>query len=232
MFRADFRSRTGLRGPARAHCSPTEASEMKRAKTHDTEDRTHSADPEAGAPEHGDGRPVAEGADGQPAEAGAAQPVTPEQAPREEQPSREAQEMREKYLRLAAEYDNYRKRVERERAEAWNRAQAQVVERLLDVLDDLQRIADFTPETATAGALLEGAQMVERKLVRALEAAGVEPVDAEGQPFDPSVHEALMTVPAGSREEDHTVASVFQKGYRFKGTLLRPARVQVKRFEG
>jgi molecular chaperone GrpE len=140
---------------------------------------------------------------------------------------------RERYLRLAAEFDNYRKRVEREKAESWNRAQAQLAEKLLDVLDDLQRVAQhFNPETATAQSLMEGTQMVERKLQRALEAAGVEEVQAEGQPFDPAVHEALMTVPAESRDEDHTVADVFQKGYRFKGILLRPARVRVKRFEG
>jgi len=140
---------------------------------------------------------------------------------------------RERYLRLAAEFDNYRKRVEREKAESWNRAQAQLAEKLLDVLDDLQRVAQhFNPETATAQSLMEGTQMVERKLQRALETAGVEEVQAEGQPFDPAVHEALMTVPAESRDEDHTVADVFQKGYRFKGILLRPARVRVKRFEG
>jgi len=139
---------------------------------------------------------------------------------------------RDRYLRLAAEFDNYRKRVERERADTWNRAQGQFAEKLLDALDDLQRVAQFNPETATAQSLLEGVQMVERKLLRALEAAGVEEVEAEGARFDPTAHEALMTVPADAREEDDTVADVFQKGYRFKGSLLRPARVRVKRFEG
>jgi molecular chaperone GrpE len=139
---------------------------------------------------------------------------------------------REKYLRLAAEFDNYRKRVEREKAESWSRAQAQLAEKLLDVLDDLQRVAQLNPETTTAQSVMEGTQLVERKLLRALESAGLEEVQAEGQAFDPSVHEALMTVPAESRDEDHTVADVFQKGYRLKGTLLRPARVRVKRFEG
>ncbi len=148
-------------------------------------------------------------------------------------PEPELAASRERYLRLAAEFDNYRKRVEREKAESWNRAQAQLAGKLLDVLDDLQRVAQhYNPETATAQALMEGTQMVERKLQRALESAGVEEVPAEGQPFDPAVHEALMTVPAESRDEDHTVADVFQKGYRLKGILLRPARVRVKAFEG
>ena len=140
--------------------------------------------------------------------------------------------LRERHLRLAAEFDNYRKRVERERTEAFVRAQAQLLERLLEPFDDLQRIADFDPATTPATALHEGAEMVERKFQRVMEAAGLEAVEAEGKPFDPTVHEALTTVPAESEEEDDTVAQVYQKGYRFKGVLVRPARVVVKKFHG
>lgn len=139
--------------------------------------------------------------------------------------------MRDRHLRLAAEFDNYRKRVERERAESWVRAQSQLVEKLLEPLDDLQRIAHFDATTTSAAALLEGAQMVERKLTRAMEAAGLELIEAEGQPFDPMIHEALTTVPTDVREEDDSVADVFQKGYRFKGALVHPARVRVKKFQ-
>lgn len=141
-------------------------------------------------------------------------------------------EARDRLLRLAAEFDNYRKRVERERAESHVRAQAQLAERLLEPLDDLQRIADFDPAVTASLALHEGAEMVERKFFRALEGAGLEIVDAAGQPFDPTVHEAITTTPAETAEEDDTVADVFQKGYRFKGVLLRPARVRVKKFQG
>jgi molecular chaperone GrpE len=138
--------------------------------------------------------------------------------------------LRDRYLRTAAEYENFRRRTDRERAEGGVRAQAQVVEKLLDPLDDLQRVAHFAADTTTVEALLEGVQMVERKLVRMLEAAGLEVIDARGQPFDPALHEALMTAPAQSREEDETVGEVLQKGYQFKGILLRPARVQVKKY--
>jgi molecular chaperone GrpE len=65
-----------------------------------------------------------------------------------------------------------------------------------------------------------------------MEAAGLEAIDAEGKPFDPTVHEALTTVPAETAEEDNTVAQVYQKGYRYKGVLLRPARVVVKKHTG
>jgi len=205
---------------------------MKHTPKDQTEEtaRSDRFDAETPTPEHGDGQEAPQAAEPQPgapeASAGAAPPGAGPQA------DRELADVRDRYLRLAAEYDNYRKRAERERGESWNRAQAQVIERLLDALDDLQRIAHFTPETASAQALLEGAQMVERKLFRALEAAGMETIEAEGQPFNPEVHEALTTVAAETREEDHTVADVFQQGYRFKGTLLRPARVRVKKYEG
>jgi molecular chaperone GrpE len=144
-------------------------------------------------------------------------------------PAAELQGVRDRYLRLAAEFENYRKRVERERAESWVRAQAQLAERLLEPLDDLQRIADFDPATTPSTALHEGAEMVEKKFLRALEGAGLEEIDAAGKPFDPTQHEALTTAPAQSEEEDDTVAQVYRKGYRFKGVLLRPAQVVVKK---
>lgn len=162
-----------------------------------------------------------------------AQPA-PEAAPQAQPEARadagtELDTVRDRHLRLAAEFDNYRKRVERERGESWVRAQAELAQRLLEPLDDLQRIADFDPVTTNAQALHEGAEMVEKKFLRALEAAGLETIDAAGKPFDPTQHEALTTMPAESEEEDDTVAQVFRKGYRFKGVLLRPAQVVVKK---
>jgi molecular chaperone GrpE len=145
---------------------------------------------------------------------------------------READSLRERHLRLAAEYDNYRKRTDRERAEGTNRAQGQLVAKLLDVLDDLHRVVESDLEKSTAASLLEGVQLVERKLWRVLESAGLETLDAAGKPFDPTLHEALVMAPAESEEEDDIVAQVFQTGYLFKGALLRPARVQVKRYDG
>lgn len=134
----------------------------------------------------------------------------------------------DRYLRLAAEFDNYRKRNERERAEAWNRAQGELAGRMLDALDDLERVTQHATG-ATMESLLEGVQMVERKLRNALSAAGLEEVDAEGAAFDPNAMEAVAMVGTDSRAEDDTVSDVFQRGYTFKGTLLRPARVRVKK---
>lgn len=137
----------------------------------------------------------------------------------------------DRHLRLAAEYDNYRKRSERERAEQHARSQADLARRLLDVLDDLQRVEHLDPATATTVSLFEALELLERKFRLALESAGLEEVASPGDRFDPRVMEAVMAVPAESPEEDDTVADVFRKGYRFGSTLVRPAQVRVKKSE-
>lgn len=141
-------------------------------------------------------------------------------------------EQQDKYLRLAAEYDNYRKRTARERSEQTSRAQAELVRLLLDPLDDLSRFAHVDPATVDAATVVQGVDMVERKLLKTLGAAGLEIVDPVNQNFDPQVHEAVATEPALSPEDDHVVARVFQVGYLFNGQLLRPARVVVKQWNG
>ena len=146
--------------------------------------------------------------------------------------SQQLSEQRDKYLRLAAEYDNFRKRTARERAEAGSRGQAELAMRLLDALDDLQRFAHVDPSTTDSLTLHKGIEMVEQKLLKALNAAGLEVINPLDQNFDPQLHEAVATEAALSSEDDHTVARVFQPGYRFNGQLLRPARVVVKQWRG
>jgi molecular chaperone GrpE len=146
--------------------------------------------------------------------------------------SRELADQREKYLRLAAEYDNYRKRSMRERSEAEARGQSSLIKQLLDPLDDLSRFAHVDPTTVDPTTITQGADMVERKLRKVLSAMGVEAIDPVGEVFDPSLHEAVTTEPALSPEDDHTVSKVFQVGYRHNGQLLRPARVVVKQWNG
>src|SRR5882762_8289275 len=99
--------------------------------------------------------------------------------------------------RLEAEYENYKKRTTKERAEAWVRAQAELVTRLADALDDLSRFAHVDPATTDAQTLHEGVDLVERKMWKELAALGVTRIDATGVPFDPNVHEAVTTPPAG-----------------------------------
>lgn len=144
--------------------------------------------------------------------------------------AQELEQLHDRYLRLAAEFDNYRKRIERERAELATRAQAALLESFLDVFDDLRRAA--AAPTASPEALQEAIALMARKLARALETAGVEVVDpAPGTPFDPRLHEAVRAVAAGTPEEDGTIAQVYQPGYRLRDVLVRPARVEVRRGE-
>ena len=136
----------------------------------------------------------------------------------------------DRHLRLAAEFDNYRKRNDRDRQSLATRLQADWVRPLLDVLDDLERVVASASD-GDGASLAEGARLVEKKFRAVLESAGLESLEAKGKPFDPEVMEALMTLPTDDPEEDERVADVFQKGYLFSGTLVRPARVRVLKYD-
>jgi len=171
---------------------------------------------------------------GLPAEAPPAEPAVAPAEPAAElpEPGREAAAWKDRALRAAADLENAKKRAARERTETWGRAQADLMARMLDALDDLGRIAALDPAQTGAQALHEGAGLVERKLLKALEGVGLERVDPAGQAFDPNVHEAVTTMPAPSADADHQVGAVFQLGYRLNGVLLRPARVAVLVWSG
>ena len=140
-------------------------------------------------------------------------------------------EQKDKMLRQAADYDNYRKRMVRERQEAELKGMSLLIRGILEALDDLGRFAHVDPETTDALTLQQGVEMVEKKLLKSLAGHGLEIVNPVGQPFDPAVQEAVTTAPAESPDEDHLVAQVFQVGYVFNGLLLRPARVVVKQWK-
>lgn len=144
----------------------------------------------------------------------------------------EVEELNDKYLRLAAEYDNYRRRTAKERVELTGRAQGDLVRAIIDPLDDLARVIAQGPGAADAKTVLDAVEVVDKKMMKALVAAGLEIINPIGLPFDPTQHEAVSTAPAAGAEEDHLVAQVFQQGYLFKGQLLRAARVVVKQWNG
>jgi molecular chaperone GrpE len=110
------------------------------------------------------------------------------------------------------------------------RAQADLVQRLLEVLDDLGRVAEATPD-ATVESLGEGIALVEMKMRRELDDAGLVRIEAAGKPFDPNIHEAIVTRPVSEPEEDGLVSRVFLEGYTFGPILVRPARVEVSKYE-
>lgn len=145
--------------------------------------------------------------------------------------SGQLEELEDRHLRLVAEFDNFRKRTARERTLQAERAQAELVKNLLESLDDLARVSEHGSVEHDAAALLEGVQLVEAKLLRALEQAGLKAVEAVGKPFDPEVHEALLAVPTSTREQDHIISQEFTRGYLFKDMLLRPSLVEVKQYQ-
>ena len=189
---------------------------------------TPSAPPvEPGQPE-GVAEPLAaEGAQPAPEAAPGAAALAEPAAEAVQRLEQELADWKDRAIRAAADLENFKKRQMRERSDAAARAQGEVIARVLDVVDDLARVAALDPAQTTSQALHEGMGLVERKLLKVLEGVGVERLDPAGQPFDPNQHEAVMTLPAPSPEADHTVGAVLQPGYQLNGSLLRAARVAV-----
>ena len=139
--------------------------------------------------------------------------------------------LHDRHLRLAAEFDNYRRRTRLELGEAGAGARAALAGTLLEVVDDLQRVAETPLDATTTEALHEGIGLVARKFAKVLADAGVEQVNPLGERFDPNFHDALMMTPTEDPEEDELVSHVVLVGYRLGDRLLRPARVTVFRHE-
>lgn len=137
--------------------------------------------------------------------------------------AQEKAELQDRYLRLAAEFDNFRKRSERERLEAVEYAAAGALKALLPVLDDLERALKI--QTADAD-YARGVELIHQRLSETLRKLGVEPVEAEGKPFDPTLHHAIERVEDPGVEQD-TVLAELQRGYTYRGRLLREALVRV-----
>lgn len=142
----------------------------------------------------------------------------------------EMEELRERHLRLAAEFENYRKRTRQEMKEAREQGQARLVDRLLDALDDLERVLESPADATTAEALREGVEMVQRKLEKELAEAGLARMEPSGERFDPEYHEALLTTPTDDPDQNDVVSRVLINGYVFGDRVLRPARVEVKKY--
>ena len=141
-----------------------------------------------------------------------------------------AQQQAAEYLALAqraqADFQNYRRRAEQERTEAFERGRGEVVLQMLPVLDDFERALAALPAERQEEDWVQGLSLIERKLRSTLEGLGVERIAAEGQPFDPWEHEAVLHE-AREDVEPGTVAAVARHGYRLNGKVLRPAQVLV-----
>ncbi|MGZ5300574.1 MAG: nucleotide exchange factor GrpE [Actinomycetota bacterium] len=138
----------------------------------------------------------------------------------------EAAEYLDHLRRLQAEFDNYRKRVLKEQTDAVERAAAPAIQRLLEVLDDFELALMSANDKPDFDRFLHGVELVYAKLAETLKAEGLERIDAQGRPFDPEQHEALMQTGEG----DHlVVADVLRPGYTLRGRVIRPAGVRVNR---
>ena len=135
------------------------------------------------------------------------------------------EELKEKYLRLHAEWDTYRRRMNEQREEDRKRATEKLVDNMIPILDDFERTIDYGTNNGEAG-MLDGTKAVLNKLIDALGKSGVEVLNPEGQAFNALEAQAVQMIPDPS-VPDETVAQVFQKGYRMGTKVLRPAMVVV-----
>lgn len=139
----------------------------------------------------------------------------------------EVGELKDKYIRLYAEFDNFRKRTARERLELMKTAGQDILQDLLPVLDDLDRAKEMVEKSGKAEDLQSGFDLIAHKLKKSLEAKGLTPMDSMGQPFDPEWHEAITEIPAPSEDMKGKVVDVIEKGYLLNDKIIRYAKVVV-----
>ena len=135
----------------------------------------------------------------------------------------EKNDLLDRLLRRQAEFDNFRRRAERERADILEYANTETVRAILPILDDFERALKVE---AVDKEYTRGMELIHQRLSDALKKLGLEPIGAKGQKFDPHVHHAVEMVET-DEVEDHTILDEFQRGYNFRGRLLRPAMVKV-----
>lgn len=153
----------------------------------------------------------------------------PEEMESEEEESAKAElkELEEKYLRLVAEFDNYRKRTAKEHNDLINRAGESVIKSLLDVMDDADRAEEQFEKSKDMAALKEGVDLIFNKLGNILKSKGLKKMKSRGEEFNPELHDAITNIPASSEEESGKVMDVVQEGYYLNDRIIRHAKVIV-----
>src|SRR2546423_9455856 len=136
-------------------------------------------------------------------------------------------ETRDRYMRLAADFENYKKRMRQEQLDTMQHASAELIHRLLPVLDDLRNVLEHRPRNVDE-SWVKGLELSVRKLEEALGTHGLEPIEAVGATFDPKLHEAIGHEESEELPED-TVVSELRRGYRVRDRVVRPALVKVAR---
>ena len=153
-------------------------------------------------------------------------PAVDELEARIAQLEKEAAANRDNWLRAAADYKNFKRRVDQERADLIRSASAGLLLKLLPVLDDMERAIGSTPPEVAATPWYEGIKLIAQKLQTIVESEGITPIESLGQDFDPNQHEAVLYEEAGSGQGGKVVAEL-QKGYKLRDRVLRPTMVKV-----
>ena len=200
-------------------------------KKHSHPHEKPSAPEEEDAARNPVGEEAAPASEASPEDVPADAPVENQDAPATEVPSAEEtpspeEVLQDRLLRLQADFDNYRKRIDRERKDWAVFANEKLLKDLLPALDNFELGLANGIKANAPEALLEGLRLVQRQLEGALEKSGVVPIDAEGQPFDPNLHEAITHMPSADIPEG-TVLAQTRRGYRMGDKLLRAAQVVV-----
>jgi molecular chaperone GrpE len=144
-----------------------------------------------------------------------------------EESRQDAAVQQEKFLRVRADMENYKKRMERTYADRAHSSKKELLQNLLSVKDNLERALHYAGSSEAEGeSLMEGVRLTQYQLEQMLQKEGVEPIEAEGQPFDPRLEEAIQSVDDPS-VDDHTVVKVVRTGYTYADEVLRPAQVVV-----
>ena len=138
-----------------------------------------------------------------------------------------ADEAKDQYLRLQAEWDNYRRRTAKERLELIDNAGKDILKGFLPILDDCQRAMQVLRESEASEAAIEGTELIFNKLTGYLKSRGVERIEARGAAFDTDFHEAVAQFPVEDPEKKNTVIDVTQEGYTLNGNVIRYAKVVV-----
>ncbi|REK53329.1 MAG: nucleotide exchange factor GrpE [Thermobacillus sp.] len=136
------------------------------------------------------------------------------------------EEYRQRLLRAQADFDNYRRRTQREKEEMAKYASMELITRLLPVLDNFERAIGASKGSGDFESLAKGVDMIHRQFLQLLEQEGLKPMETVGQPFNPEFHEAVMRVESDEHEEG-TILEELQRGYILKDRVIRPAMVKV-----
>jgi molecular chaperone GrpE len=139
---------------------------------------------------------------------------------------KQAAENWDKYLRQLAEFENFRKRSNAEKAGMYNNGVRDTVEKLLPVIDNFERAFAAVPEDERESGVFKGIEMIQKQLFEVMASLGVEEIPAQGEPFDPNVHAAVMHI-EDEGCDDNVIVEVFQKGYKLGDKVIRPSMVKV-----